>query len=46
MCGSQHWHSSSRGTDHIGEAQKILQTVISSTPPVFILEIASLQHGM
>ena len=39
--GRQHQFSGGRGTDHTGEACMIQLAMINSTPPLFILEIAS-----
>ena len=44
MCGHQCWHSGGRDTDHTDEVRKIQLIVISSIPPLFILEIASSKH--
>ena len=41
MWGSHHWCSDIRGTDHTGEASKIQPAMINSTPPLFVLEMAS-----
>ena len=41
VCGCQCWDSCGRGTDHTGKAFRIWLATINSTPPLFILEIAS-----
>ena len=45
MCRCKHQHSGGRGTDHIDEIWKIQLIMISSIPPLFFLENASLKHG-
>ena len=41
MSGSQHWCPDGGCTDHTGEASRIQLAMISLTPPLFVLEIAS-----
>ena len=45
ICRHQHQWSGCRGTDHTDEVWKIWPIKISSIPPLFVLEIASLKHG-
>ena len=45
MCGCQCQHSGGWGTDHTDEVWKIPLIMISSIPPLLILEIASLKHS-
>ena len=37
----QHWHSGGGGPDHTGETWRIWPAMTTSTPPLFVLEIAS-----
>ena len=47
ICTHQHWHFGYGGTDHTNEVRKIWPITISSIPPLFILETASLKlRGM
>ena len=41
LCGHQCWHSYSRCPDHTGEVCGIWLATTNSTPPLFVLEIAS-----
>ena len=45
VCRHQHQCSRGGGTDHTGETRKTQLMMTSSTPPLFILETASSQHG-
>ena len=44
MCGHQHQHSGGGGIDHTNGVRKIWLIAISSIPPLFVLEFASLKH--